>query len=100
MYILGIVVLILATAIGGLYLYINYKSKHIKDNKNLEIAIDKQANKFVSDGNAIGLVIGVIKNGTSVIKGYGTVEKGKQILPDSASVYELASTSKLYTTST
>lgn len=34
------------------------------------------------------------------IKGYGSINKDKSILPDSLSIFELASTSKLFTTAT
>jgi D-alanyl-D-alanine-carboxypeptidase/D-alanyl-D-alanine-endopeptidase len=75
-------------------------ASNLKDKKNLELAIDKQANKYITDGNSYGLVVGVVKNDKVYLKGYGTIDKGKSILPDSLTTFELASTSKLFTTST
>jgi serine-type D-Ala-D-Ala carboxypeptidase/endopeptidase len=98
--ILGIVILVITVIGFGLYFYIKYKTNNVVDNKNLEASIDKQANLYIQEGNSIGLVIGIVKNGKSFIKGYGTINKEKQISPDSLSVFELASTSKLFTTST
>lgn len=98
--VIGIAIVIFTLIFVGLFFYIKYKTTNIEDKKNLEISIDKQANKFVTDGNAYGLVVGVVKNDKVYFKGYGTTEKGKTILPDSTTVFELASTSKLFTTIT
>ena len=98
--ILGILLLIIITVIIGFYYFAQYKVNNVKDNKNLEKSIDKLVNKYVSENNSYGLVIGVFKNGKTLIKGYGTTQNGKNILPDSTTVFELASTSKLFTTST
>lgn len=93
-------ILVITTIVFGLYFYIKYKSNNVVDNKNLEASIDKQANVYIKEGNSIGLVIGIVKNGKTFIKGYGTINRGKKISPDSLSIFELASTSKLFTTST
>jgi len=98
--IIGIVILTLTVIIAGLYFYIKFKNSNIEDKKNLEASIDNQVNKYISDKNSFGLVVGVFKNGRVYLKGYGTTEKGKEILPDSSTTFELASTSKLFTTST
>lgn len=100
MKIIGIIVLVIIVMFLGLYLYINYKLNNIVDNKDLEASVDRQAKKFIQEGNSIGLVIGIVKDDKNFIKGYGTINKEKQIEPDSLSIFELASTSKLFTTST
>jgi CubicO group peptidase (beta-lactamase class C family) len=100
MKVIGILIFILTVIFAGLYFFIKYKATNIEDKKNLEASIDNQANKYVADGHAYGLVVGVVKNGKVFIKGYGTTEKGKTILPDSTTIFELASTSKLFTTAT
>lgn len=92
------IIVIVILLIGG-FAFVKFKVNNVKDNKDLQGSIDKQANKYVAEGNAIGLVVGVVKNDTIYIQGYGTTMKGKSILPDSNSVFELASTSKLFTTS-
>ena len=98
--IIGIVILVITAIVVGLYFYIKYKSNNVVDNKNLEASIDKKVNQYIQEGNSIGLVIGIVKNGKTFIKGFGTINKEKQISPDSLSIFELASTSKLFTTST
>ena len=100
MKILGIILLVLIVLFAGAYFFIKYKTNNVPDRKNLEAAIDKQVNKFISEGKSYGIVVGVFKNGKSMIKGYGTTVKGSDLLPDSNSIFELASTSKLFTTAT
>jgi CubicO group peptidase (beta-lactamase class C family) len=89
---------IIALFVAG-FAFVQLKVNNIKDNKDLQATIDKLANKYVADGKALGLVIGVVKNDTVYSNGYGTIRKGQSILPDSNSIFELASTSKLFTTS-
>lgn len=98
--IIGFILISILALLAVLVIYIKYKSNNIKDNKNLELAIDKLANQFVKDGKSIGMVIGVVKDGKTYIKGYGKQSKENQNAPDSLSVFELASTSKLFTTLT
>ncbi len=86
--------------IWRIFFDIKYKSTHVKDNKNLELSINKQSNRFISERNSIGLVIGVVKNDKAWIQEFGTIKKGEKALPDSNSIFELASISKLFTTST
>jgi serine-type D-Ala-D-Ala carboxypeptidase/endopeptidase len=100
MKIIGIISLLLFVGVAGFYFYIRYKANNVKDNKDLATSIDKQVNKFIADGNSYGMVIGVFTNGKTYINGYGTIERGQNILPDSTTIFELASTSKLFTTST
>ena len=42
----------------------------------------------------------MVKNGKVLLKSYGSIERNQTVLPDSTTVFELASTSKLFTTST
>lgn len=69
--IIGIVILVITAIIFALYFYIKYKSNNVVDNKNLEASIDKKANQYIQEGNSIGLVIGIVKNGKTFIKGFG-----------------------------
>ena len=98
--IIGILILVIGLLAFGLYLFIKFKTNNVEDKQNLEASIDKQATKYIQEGNSLGLVVGVVKNGKTFFRGYGTINKEKQIPPDSLSVFELASTSKLFTTST
>lgn len=94
------ILLLIGFLVFGLWSYMKFKKGNVEDSKNLESILDKQCNKFVAEGNAYGLVIGVVKNNKSYLKGYGTIKKGENILPDSSTIFELASTSKLFTTAT
>lgn len=98
--IIGIISLVIIVIIAAFFIYAVYRLNHIKDIKNLEQSIDKHAAAFLAKGSAYGMVIGVYKNGKIYLKGYGTTLKGQDIAPDSATVFELASTSKLFTTAT
>ena len=96
----GGITIILTVIVIGLILFIKFKSTNVVDKKNLEAAIDKQVKEYIADGNSYALVIGVIKDGKVLLKSYGSTVKNQTILPDSTTVFELASTSKLFTTST
>lgn len=95
----GIILLIIIVVAAAFYFYVRYRLHNVKDHGNLEASLDKQAQKLIAKEQTYGLVIGVYKGGRSFIKGYGTLVKGKSLLPDSTSIFELASTSKLFTTS-
>jgi D-alanyl-D-alanine-carboxypeptidase/D-alanyl-D-alanine-endopeptidase len=96
----GIIVLVLLVAGAGLFLFVLYRVKNIEDKKDLQAAIHKSVTAFLAKDNTYGIVIGVYKAGRTSIMGYGSVEKGTAKLPDSNTLFELASTSKLFTTST
>lgn len=96
---LGIIFLILAAVVAGIFFYENKNLSPVVDEKNLEASINDQAKKFIAKKKSYALVVGVVKNGKEYLKGYGTTEKGENILPDSTTIFELASTSKLFTTS-
>jgi CubicO group peptidase (beta-lactamase class C family) len=100
MKIVGIILLSIILIAIMLFLYLTYKVNNFKDSYDLANSIDKQADKFIEQGNANALVVGVFKDGKTYLKGYGTIEIGKKIPPDGNTIFELASTSKLFTTST
>ncbi|WP_298140297.1 serine hydrolase [Flavobacterium sp.] len=98
--IVAITLLTLLLIIIGLIAFAKYKTSNIKDEKDLAQSLDKLGNKFIKEGNSNALVVGIYKNGIVQIKGYGTKIEGKNIKPDGTTLFELASTSKLFTTST
>lgn len=98
--VIGIIILVVLLAGAGLFLFAIYRLNNIEDKKDLQRSVDKSAEKFMKDQDAYGLVIGVYKNGRSSITGYGVTEKGGSHTPDSNTLFELASTSKLFTTAT
>jgi CubicO group peptidase (beta-lactamase class C family) len=76
-----------------------YKREPITDNK-LGSRIDSLVHQYVSyyllDSNAVGLSIGIVKNGKSHLYNYGEVKKGTKQLPNSTSFYELGSIAKTF----
>lgn len=96
----GIVLLVLLVLIAGILLFLWYRLTHTKDQQQLQQAVARQAENYLQEGKSYGLVVGIYKNGKTYIQGFGSVEKGKNTLPDSNTIFELASSSKLFTTST
>jgi serine-type D-Ala-D-Ala carboxypeptidase/endopeptidase len=95
----GIILLILLAIAAVLFFYFRYRLHHVKDRGNLEASLDKLVQKSIAKEPGYGLVVGVYKGGRSYVKGYGSVLKGHSEPPDSNSIFQLASTSKLFTTS-
>lgn len=96
----GLIVLALFTLIAVLLLFVWYRLNNVSDQKNLEASVAKLALKHLQEEKAYGLVVGIYKDDKMYIQGFGSVEKGKRVLPDSNTIFELASVSKLFTTST
>jgi D-alanyl-D-alanine-carboxypeptidase/D-alanyl-D-alanine-endopeptidase len=96
--VIGIVVLVLIVVVVAILLFARHRMNNVKDKGNLEASLDKQAQRSLAKGRAYGIVIGVYKDGRSFTKGYGTLVKGEGVPPDGSSIFELASTSKLFTT--
>lgn len=100
MKILGIILLSIVLVGIILFLYLTFKVNNTKDSHDLANSIDKQADKFLEQGNANALVVGIFKDGKTYIKGYGHISPELKETPDGNTIFELASTSKLFTTST
>jgi D-alanyl-D-alanine-carboxypeptidase/D-alanyl-D-alanine-endopeptidase len=75
--------------------------KRVNSDNPLKTSLDSAVNnvvaRFMVYNKAIGLSIGVIKNGKSYTYNYGTVEKGKQEIPTANSFYEIGSIMKTFT---
>ena len=61
-----------------------------------DILANKYASYYMADSNAVGLSMGVFKDGKVYIYNYGEVKKGTNVLPTSNSFYELGSISKTF----
>ena len=75
------------------------KNKHLSDNNlknSIDIITNKYAGYYIADSNAVGLSIGILKNGKIYTYNYGEVKKGTNQLPASNSFYELGSISKTF----
>lgn len=93
-----IVAVLLALLIIGL-VYARYRVLNSADDKDLESAIDAEVEKCMKTGVYPGIVVGVCKEGRTVIKGYGVVDKEGAQTPDGATVFQIGSISKLLTAS-
>lgn len=65
--------------------------------KSVDFSVDEAAQSFMAAPQAMGLSIGIVKDGQTYVYHYGTVEKGKQQLPTSQTLYPLASITKTFT---
>ena len=79
---------------------LKYRLSHTPDRGDLEAALDAEVKKFTDRSLSHGMVLGVYKDGHAWVKGYGATSKGGGLRPDSHTVFELASVSKLFTAAT
>ena len=100
MNIFALVFLIIVVAAISAILYLKHWLHNAADKGNLEAALDREVKKFVNHGLSYGVIIGVYKNNKSFIKGYGTLSRDSTAPPDSATIFQLASVSKLFTAAT
>ena len=99
MKILVILLVLVVVAAVLAVLYLKYRLDNTSDNKDLEAALDSEVMKLIQHDASYGMVIGVYKDGKSFIKGYGTVNKESATVPSASTVFQIASVSKLFTTS-
>jgi CubicO group peptidase (beta-lactamase class C family) len=59
--------------------------------------IDPLAQPMVDDGLAVGFVVGIVKDGKTQFFAYGETTKGSGTKPNSNTVYEIGSASKVFT---
>jgi serine-type D-Ala-D-Ala carboxypeptidase/endopeptidase len=63
----------------------------------LDTVVQNQAVSFMEDKARVGLSIGIFKVDKSFTYNYGSIQKGKQILPTNKTIYEIGSISKTFT---
>ncbi|GAA0557483.1 hypothetical protein GCM10009415_44330 [Chitinophaga japonensis] len=63
----------------------------------MDTLVQGAAATFMQDPVRVGLSIGIIRNGEIYTYNYGAAEKGKDVLPDSNTIYEIGSISKTFT---
>lgn len=99
--VLGICIffLLLGAALFCTLKYRLYKYENMRNTEDLQVRIDRLGEAYINSNNNVGLVIGVIQMEKVYIQGYGKKSKESSDKPDSSSLFELASTSKLFTTS-
>ncbi len=92
--VIGVVLLILVLVAAFAW----YKARHVRDTHDLKERINKLCYKHISGGQSVGLFIGVIKGDEVMMQGYGSVSRLSAQQPDSSTVFEIGSVSKVYTT--
>lgn len=92
--IVGIFLLICAVVSGYCY----YKIKTRKDTHDLQARIDKTCKEYVQKGKSAGLFVGIVQGDKVYMQGYGTTDKTNKRLPDSTTLFEIGSITKVFTT--
>jgi serine-type D-Ala-D-Ala carboxypeptidase/endopeptidase len=97
---LGIVILLLVVSAFSLQNQTNHPTS-VPNKTEQATAVDaivgKAAQQFMSDKRAVGLSVGIVKDGNAYTYNYGEVEKGKKEVPTEHTIYELASITKTFT---
>jgi serine-type D-Ala-D-Ala carboxypeptidase/endopeptidase len=63
---------------------------------SLAALINKLGNDFIKEKEAVGLSIGLYKNGKTCFYNFGTIQKGKPVAPTQNTVYEIGSITKTF----
>lgn len=72
--------------------------RHGDNSRSLAATVNNAASQFFKDTpQAVGLSIGVVKEGRVYTSNYGTVEKGRARMPNSDTIYPIASITKTFT---
>lgn len=96
--VIGAIFGILVLGVAGFIGYYYYRLNSIKDTHDLQVQADKLCLEYLQEGKGVGLYIGIIQNGRVYSKGYGTADKETGTVPDSNTVFEIGSISKVFTT--
>jgi D-alanyl-D-alanine-carboxypeptidase/D-alanyl-D-alanine-endopeptidase len=64
---------------------------------DLRPEIDPLVRQLLAEDMAVGMVVGIYKDGETQVIGYGETEKGTGTTPDGDTVYEIGSASKVFT---
>ena len=94
----GIVIGILILIVVAIVMYMVYRGEHIKDTHDLQAQVDEYCENYLSEDKGVGLFVGIIQNGKVYWKGYGVTDKESAIAPDSNTIFEIGSISKVFTT--
>ncbi|GAB4027539.1 serine hydrolase domain-containing protein [Spirosoma gilvum] len=64
---------------------------------SVDSLVEQAAQQFMRMPQAVGLSIGIVKDGQPFVYNYGTIERGRHQLPTSQTVYPIASITKTFT---
>jgi len=95
--VVGIILLVLVVLIIGTIFYLRYHITHIKDSHDLQAQVDAIGDDFIQKKFAPGICVGIVKGNTVMIKGYGTADKNGGQIPDSNTIFEIGSITKVFT---
>jgi D-alanyl-D-alanine-carboxypeptidase/D-alanyl-D-alanine-endopeptidase len=93
----GIVIGVILAIVGILAAYIYYKVKNRKDTHDLQDRVSTICNRYIEEGNAPGIFVGIIQGDTVFMQGYGVMDKETKLAIDSTTVFEIGSISKVFT---
>ena len=93
----GIVILVIIALFAGLVGIAWYRAHHIKDTHDLAKQMEKFGNGHVKKGYTAGLFVGIIQGDTVFAMGYGVADKVTGIKPNSNTVFEIGSITKVFT---
>ncbi|TAF33617.1 MAG: class A beta-lactamase-related serine hydrolase [Cytophagales bacterium] len=91
---------VLILMVLGVLFYFKYKLNNVQDRQDLAASIAALSTKYVAEDKAYGLVVAVVKQNKTFVGTYGTTHRDKHQPPNAHTLFELASTSKLFTTCT
>jgi len=97
--IVGLIVLTLVALLTAVLGYAWYRLSNQKDTHNLQELVDKACNDYITEGNAPGLCVGIVKGGKLYIKGYGQTGNSIGGPPTAETIFEIGSITKVFTTS-
>jgi serine-type D-Ala-D-Ala carboxypeptidase/endopeptidase len=93
----GIVLLSIIVVILALAGYGWYKLRHVKDTHDLAAQVNQACKAHIAKGRAAGLFVGIIQGDTVFAMGYGVADKITGTHPDSNTVFEIGSITKVFT---
>lgn len=67
------------------------------DTESMRTRIDSLAKPMVERGVAVGLVIGMLKDGKAEVRAYGETARGSGVAPDADTLHEIGSITKVFT---
>ena len=65
--------------------------------QSIDTIVMHTANKFQAAGSSVGFSVGVVDNGKSFLYHFGSVKKGAATPPNNATIYEIGSVTKTFT---
>ena len=97
---LALTIGILVIGITLFLAYRYYRNHYRKNSTNLEEVLEESGKKYLAKVGSVGLVIGVFRDDKIYIRGFGETHREGDEIPDEKTLFEIASITKVFTTST